>query len=70
METTNTLKACVSISAIVGGSSLGVVALFAIFAASQLPAAAWVVLPLCLMGTALGYLAVGRQGAHSSTTHP
>lgn len=51
------LKACVGITAQVGVVSVAIVALVAIFTPSSLAVAGWIVAPLCLMGTALGYLA-------------
>ena len=59
----NQLKALVGITAIIGAASLGAVALFAIFAPSQLAVSAWIVAPLCLMGAALGLLASRATGS-------
>ncbi|WP_309025994.1 hypothetical protein [Pelagicoccus enzymogenes] len=55
-ESMNHQKACVGIAAIVSGVSVGIVALFAIFAPVSLPAAGWIVAPLSLMGIGLGFL--------------
>ncbi|MDQ8205120.1 hypothetical protein [Pelagicoccus sp. SDUM812003] len=61
-EKTNTLKALVGISAIIGGVSIVVVTFFAIFAPQQIAASAWIVGALCAMGSALGYLSARREG--------
>jgi len=56
----NTLKALTGITAITGGISLSIVVLIALFAPQQLTVAAWVIAYLCLMGTALGFLATRK----------
>lgn len=55
-QTMNKLKACVGISAIIGGASVGIVALIAIFSPANIGVTAWVVPALCAMGGLLGVL--------------
>ena len=61
-DNTNTLKALVGIAAIIGCVSIVVVVFFALFAADQIAASAWIVAPLCAMGSALGYLIARKEG--------
>ncbi|MDQ8187420.1 hypothetical protein [Pelagicoccus sp. SDUM812002] len=51
------MKTCAGIAAIIGLVGFLVVLLFAIFSPENLPASAWIVAPLCVMGIALGCLA-------------
>ncbi|GAB5561811.1 MAG: hypothetical protein SynsKO_34580 [Synoicihabitans sp.] len=50
------LKAIVGIAAIIGLICLVLVTLIITIRPEHLPVAPWIVLPLCLMGTAMGYL--------------
>lgn len=50
------VKACVGISAIVGLACVLIVVFVTIFSKEHLHVAAWMVAPLCLMGSALGML--------------
>jgi len=50
------LRACVGITALVSSVAVAIVALVAIFTPESIAVAGWFVGPLCLMGTALGYL--------------
>lgn len=57
----DTSKACVGIAALIGGISVGIVALVTIFSPEQLAVAGWLVASLCLMGSALGYFTTRRR---------
>jgi len=50
----------IGIAGSIGGISVGVVALVAIFATDHMAAAAWIVGALAIMGIALGYFASKR----------
>ncbi len=49
-------KTYIGISALIGGASVGIVALIAIFSPQNIAVAGWVVGALCLMGAVLGVL--------------
>lgn len=55
-------NACVGIAAMIGGVSISVVALFAIFAPGSMAVSAWIVGSLCAMGIVLGVLSTGSKG--------
>lgn len=52
----NLAKTFVGLSALIGGTSIGIVALFALFAPGSIAASVWIVGPLCFMGAAFGFL--------------
>ena len=51
----------IGISAIIGGVSLGMIALIAIFSPDHMTSAPWIVGALSLMGFGLGYLSAKQQ---------
>ena len=52
----------VGIAGVVGGVSVTIVALFAVFMKEQIVVAAWIVTALAIMGIALGYIASKKSG--------
>jgi hypothetical protein len=55
-ETMNENNSMVGIASVVGGSAVGIVTIFAIFARSQMAYAAVIVGSICIMGVILGGL--------------